>query len=134
MYGRFGVALPLTKAYKSGDGKMHVVGTASDTLPDLHDDRMSEKAADAMAKQATESALPLLDNHRATFGFGKTVEGDPASIESRERSEMAGDLDAVATYLDLLRERLCPACRLIEMVERVSINGGAGVKNNKPAR
>jgi hypothetical protein len=35
---------------------------------------------------------------------------------------------------DLLREHLCPACRLIEMVERVSIDGGAGVKNSKPAR
>lgn len=62
------------------------------------------------------------------------VEGDPASIESREKSEMVGDLDAVAATLDLLRNHLCPACRLIEMVERVSINGGAGVKNNKPAR
>lgn len=55
---------------------------------------------------------------------------------------MAGDLEAVAVYLALLREHLpvrrsakreggCPACRLIEMVERVSINGGAGGKNNK---
>lgn len=62
------------------------------------------------------------------------VEGYAASIEGREKSEMAGDLEAVATYLDLLREHLCPACRLIEMVERLSINGGAGVKNSKPAR
>lgn len=62
------------------------------------------------------------------------VEGDAASVEAREKSEMVGDLEAVAAYLDLLREHLCPACRLIEMVERVSINGGAGVKNHKPAR
>lgn len=58
-------------------------------------------------------------------------DGDAASVEAREKSEMAGDLEAVATYLDLLRKHLCPACRLIEMVERVSINGGAGVKNHK---
>jgi len=62
------------------------------------------------------------------------IEGDAASTEAREKSEMAGDLEAVAATLDLVREHLCPACRLIEMVERVSINGGAGVKNNKPAR
>ncbi|MBI4604717.1 MAG: hypothetical protein HY721_22375 [Planctomycetes bacterium] len=59
------------------------------------------------------------------------VEGDAASVEARQKSEMAGDLDAAASYLDLLREHLCPACRLIEMVERVSIDGGAGVKNHK---
>jgi len=80
-----------------------------------------------------ELASRLRVHGEALHGMA-AVEGDAASIEAREKSEMAGNLEAVAAYLDLLREHLCPACRLIEMVERVSINGGAGVKNNKPAR
>jgi len=130
MYGRFEFALPLTKAYKSGDGKMHVVGTASDTLPDLHDDRMSEKAVDAMAKQATEGALPLLDNHRATFGFGKTVEGQVA--KKGKARELVIDFELYAKYpqsLDLFQEVLAGKSK-----KQLSIGGMLNLENPNAVR
>src|SRR5712691_11263046 len=96
MYERFEFALPLTKAYKSDDGKLHVVGTASDTLPDFHQDRMSDGAIAAMAKQAKEGALPLLDNHRATFGFGKTVAADV--VKKPKSRELVVDFELDEKY------------------------------------
>jgi len=130
MYGRFEFALPLTKAYKSGDGKMHVVGTASDTLPDLHDDRMSEKAVESMAKQATENALPLLDNHRATFGFGKTVEGQVA--KKAKARELVIDFELDAKYpqsLDLFHEVLAG-----KSAKQLSIGGMLNLENPNAVR
>ncbi len=59
------------------------------------------------------------------------AEGDVATIEAREKSEMAGDLYAVADNLDLVRGHLCPACKMMEMVERISIAGGKGKKDRK---
>ncbi len=61
---------------------------------------------------------------RALQGMA-AAEGDATSVESREKSEMAGDLEAVAGRLDLIRQHLCPNCRMMEVVERVSIIGGA---------
>lgn len=130
MFGRFEFALPLTKAYKASDGKMHVVGTASDTLPDLHDDRMSEKAVDAMAKQATEGALPLLDNHRATFGFGKTVEGQVA--KKAKARELVIDFELDEKYpqsLDLFQEVLAGKSK-----KQLSIGGMLNLENPNAVR
>lgn len=60
------------RCYKEADGTPHVVGVASDDMQDLTGDRMSDKAVKAMARQCVDNDLPLLDNHRSTFGFGHT--------------------------------------------------------------
>jgi len=62
----------LRQAYKTPDGKKHVVAVASDDQEDRTRDRMSKRAVRSMADQAAKNKLPLLDNHRATFGFGET--------------------------------------------------------------
>ncbi len=67
---------------------------------------------------------------QALLGMAAT-EGDSATIEGREKSEMAGDLEAVADHLDLIRQHLCPACRMMEMVERTSITGGNSKKKDR---
>lgn len=62
----------LSKAYKADDGKMHVIGVASDDDVDLTGDKMHEKALESMVSQAKKNKLPLLDSHHGTFGFGHT--------------------------------------------------------------
>lgn len=70
----FSFNAPLLKAFRGADGSYHVTAKASDTLPDSQGDRMSLKALKGMAQQAKKDGLPLLDNHRSTFGFAKTVD------------------------------------------------------------
>jgi phage head maturation protease len=74
MKGSFEFDLPLVKAYQTDKGAMRVVGLASDTLPDQQNEFMSDKALTGMAKQL-KNGLALLDNHRSTFPFGRTVDG-----------------------------------------------------------
>ena len=66
----FSFNVTLEKAYKDDDGRMHVVGVASDTLIDRAGDRMTREAINRMAEQLTRENIDLLDNHRSTFGFG----------------------------------------------------------------
>jgi len=130
MRTRFEFALPLTNAYKDGEGRMHVVGVASDTLPDFHDDRMSDRAIAQMAKQATEGALPLLDHHRATFGFGRTVGGRSAT--KGKARELVIDFELDAKYpqaLDLFNEVLAGRAQ-----KQLSIGGVLNLENPKAVR
>ncbi|MCC6311572.1 MAG: hypothetical protein IT345_11765 [Trueperaceae bacterium] len=130
MRTRFEFALPLAKAYKDGQGRMHVVGVASDTLPDFHDDRMSDRAIAQMARQATEGALPLLDHHRATFGFGKTIAGRSAA-QGKAR-ELVIDFELDAKYpqaLDLFHEVLAGKAQ-----KQLSIGGVLNLENPKAVR
>lgn len=68
----FAFDVTLSKAYKADDGKMHVIGVASDDDVDLTGDKMHEKALESMVTQAKKNKLPLLDSHHGTFGFGHT--------------------------------------------------------------
>lgn len=70
----FEVTVSVERAFKDADGKMHVVACASDSMRDRAGDRMSGKAIESMVKQAKDGAIPLLDNHRSTFSFGKSVD------------------------------------------------------------
>jgi hypothetical protein len=109
---------------------MHVVGVASDTLPDFHSDRMSDRAIAQMARQATKGALPLLDNHRATFGFGKTAEGR-AGKKGRAR-ELVIDFELDAKYpqaVDLFNEVLTGKSK-----KQLSIGGVLNLENPKAVR
>ena len=76
----FSFDVNLQQAYKSPEGKMHVVGIASDDMEDRTGDRMSDKAIKSMVQQAKKNRLPLLDNHRSTFGFGKTYDASARTV------------------------------------------------------
>jgi hypothetical protein len=56
-------------------GKMYVRAVASDDGLDLQRDRMSTAALTKMAS-ASKKGVPFLENHRSTFEFGKTVDGE----------------------------------------------------------
>lgn len=72
---RFAFDATIDKAWQDEEtGKMHVRAIASDDQLDLQRDRMSGGALDRMAEMAN-AGVPLLDNHRATFEFGKSVHG-----------------------------------------------------------
>ena len=64
----------VTKAYQDEKGKMHVIAVASDDGIDLQKDQMTTDALDKMAEQALKG-VPLLESHRSTFEFGKSVHG-----------------------------------------------------------
>lgn len=130
MRTRFQFSLPLTKAYKDDEGRMHVVGVASDTLPDFHDDRMSDKAIAQMARQASQEDLPLLDNHRATFGFGRTFTG--RSTRKGKARELVIDFELDAKYpqaVDLFNEVLTGKAK-----KQLSIGGMLNLENPKAVR
>lgn len=130
MRTRFEFSLPLTKAYKDDEGRMHVVGVASDTLPDFHNDRMSDKAIAQMARQASQEDLPLLDNHRATFGFGRTFTG--RSTRKGKARELVIDFELDAKYpqaVDLFNEVLTGKAK-----KQLSIGGMLNLENPKAVR
>lgn len=83
--------VPLVKAYKDTKGKMRVVGQVSDNLQDVQGDSMSVTAIRSMSRQAKERGLPLLDNHRATFGFGHTA--DASIHEDGETKSLLFDFE-----------------------------------------
>lgn len=70
----------LQRCYKEPDGTMHVIGVASDDLEDRVADRMSSTCVKNMAKQCTQNNLQLLDNHKSTFGFGKTYSASAQQV------------------------------------------------------
>lgn len=90
---RFEFGVSLTKAYKTAEGAMRVIGVASDNLPDVQGDAMGEEALLDMALQCKSNSLPLLDNHRSTFGFGKTVDGTIHSDGERKMLFVEFELD-----------------------------------------
>ena len=78
-----------------------------------------------------------LETHLTAFAdhlrvYGEALRGmaaedsDGATIESRVQMDLADRLDVLARRLDRLRTHLCPACRMIEVIERVSVVHGAG--------
>lgn len=67
------VTTNLSKAYTDDKGKMHVTAIVSDNLTDLENDQMTQKALAGMVEQF-KRGIDLVDNHRSTFGFGKTVD------------------------------------------------------------
>ena len=79
----FSFDIDLQQAYKTPEGKMHVVGVASDDEEDRTGDRMSTKAVRSMAEQANKNRLQLLDNHKSTFGFGETFSSQAKRVKGK---------------------------------------------------
>lgn len=71
---RFQFDAPICKA-EERDGKYYVIAIASDDTEDQHGERVTEKALEYMARQATEKRIPLLENHKSTFELGYTSNG-----------------------------------------------------------
>lgn len=69
--GSFEFDATITKAYER-DGEMHVVAVPSDSVRDDQGDRISKGGLGRLAEQC-QGGIDLLDNHRATFPFGKTT-------------------------------------------------------------
>ncbi len=71
---------------------------------------------------------------QALLGMAGLMEA--ASIEARALSEMAAALEAAGDCLDMMRMDLCPTCRLMEVIERISVVGWKGKAKNpaRPAR
>lgn len=75
MKKKFEFPLSAIKAWKDeGDGKMHVMGIASETGIDAHGERMSNVAIQRMVMQINErNNVLLLPTHRDTFEIGKAI-------------------------------------------------------------
>ena len=63
----------LSKAYKDDSGRMHVTAIASDSQTDLEGDAMSRPALESMVQQF-KKGVDLIDNHRSTFAFVRTID------------------------------------------------------------
>lgn len=95
--GSFEFDATITKAYER-DGEMHVVAVPSDTLRDDQGDRVSKAGIGGLAGQC-QDGIDILDNHRATFPFGRTT-GD-----SRTQARKGGGHDLV---VDILLDKSYP--------------------------
>jgi len=97
---QFSFDVNLQQAYKSPEGKMHVVGIASDDMEDRTGDRMSLKAINSMVRQAKQSRLPLLDNHKSTFGFGHTFDASAKRVKKGDKTvtQLAVDFELDERY------------------------------------
>lgn len=81
---RFEFGATIDKAWQDEEtGNMHVRAIASDDQLDLQRDRMSGNALQRMADMS-KSGVPLLDNHRATFEFGRTVGGQVITTKAED--------------------------------------------------
>lgn len=81
---RFEFGATVDKAWQDEEtGKMHVRAIASDDQLDLQRDRMSGNALQRMADMS-KAGVPLLDNHRATFEFGRTVGGQVITTKAHD--------------------------------------------------
>jgi hypothetical protein len=84
-----------------------------------------------------ETHLGALADHLRVYGEAlrgmATEGGDGTTLESRVHADLAGRLNAFAHRLDCLRTHLCPACRMIEVIERVSVVRGTG-HSRRPGR
>lgn len=105
----FSFDMDYAQAYKTPEGKLHVVGIASDSAEDRTGDRMSDRAISSMVKQAKENKLSLLDNHRATFGFGHTHDAWVKKVQNGDKTvtQFHVDFELDDRYpqsMDLFRE------------------------------
>lgn len=85
----------VTKAFKDNDGNMHVIAIASDDKPDCELDRMSERCIEGFVKQC-KNGIDILDNHRSTFPFGRTV--DAWKEEEADRISLVVDIQLDHKY------------------------------------
>lgn len=68
------VGATVMKGFQDEKGKMHILAVASDDGIDLQRDQMTEQALHKMADQANRG-VPLLETHRSSFEFGRSVQG-----------------------------------------------------------
>jgi hypothetical protein len=116
------------KAYQDEKGKMHVVAVASDDLTDLQSDCMSKSALDKMAGDAT-NGVPLLDNHKSTFEFGRTVKGAVITkeVDGKTTQQFVVDLELNGDWPQsraLFKEVKGKQC-----LKQLSIGGKLNLKN-----
>ena len=52
--------------------------------------------------------------------------GDPQSLDGRIKSALAGEIGGVAKQIEWLRTRLCPSCRVTEVVASISVDAEEG--------
>lgn len=119
------VMAPITKAYQDEQGKMHVIAVASDDTVDLQRDQMTNKALDRMAAQAQEG-VPLLDSHKSTFEFGRSIGGTVAKGKDG-KLELIVDLELNGEYPQartLFKEVMEGTCK-----RQLSIGGKLNLKN-----
>jgi hypothetical protein len=118
-----------TKAWQDDAGKMRVRAIASDDQLDLQRDRMSHDALERMAEMS-RTGVPLLENHRGTFGFGKTVDGriiTTKSEDGRDVRQLLVELELDGDYpqaRSLFREVAGGDCQ-----KQLSIGGKLNLKN-----
>lgn len=91
------------RAYKSPEGKMHIVAIASDDEKDRTGDRMAKSAVQSMARQATEQRLGLLPSHRDAFEFGVTTSAVAKKAEGTNRTEFVVDIELDSTFPQSLK-------------------------------
>lgn len=116
------------KAYQDDKGGMHVVAIASDDVTDLQSDQMSKNALEKMADQAN-GGVPLLDNHKSTFEFGRSIKGAIVSKDVDGKS-------AQQFVVDLLLDADWPQSRALykeiknrKCEKQLSIGGKLNLKN-----
>lgn len=130
----FSFDVELQEAYKSPDGVMHVVGIASDDDEDRTGERMSAKAINSMAAQANKNKLPLLDNHRATFGFGETFSASTkkVTVNGRTTTQLVVDFALKESYPQ--SQELFDEVANGNSKKQLSIGGFLNLKNPKAVR
>lgn len=106
----FNFDLKIQRVYKEADGTPHVIAVASDSLPDVEDDRMSKMAIESMARQLF-SGVDLIDSHKSTMPYGVTVGGsvNKTTFQGQPVYELIADIK-----LDM---RFAHAQKLLECVE-----------------
>ena len=90
--GSFAFGTTLEKAFKDEQGDLFITAVASDTKMDFHRDRMSLKALKLMKEQA-KKGLPIIDNHRSTFEFGRTVDAKIINLGKSQQLVITIKLD-----------------------------------------
>jgi len=116
------------KAYQDDKGKMHVVAVASDDAADLQSDQMSKSALSKMADDAN-TGIPLLDNHKSTFEFGRSVSGAVVikEVDGKPVQQFVVDLELDGDYPQaraLYKEIKSKRCN-----KQLSIGGKLNLKN-----
>lgn len=125
--------ISVSKAYQDEQGKMHVVAVASDDTVDLQRDQMTDEALDKMASQVA-SGIPLLDNHKATFEFGRTCNGyvqTGTAPDGKPARQLFVDVELDGEYPEarsLYKEVLAGKCK-----KQLSIGGKLNTKNRNAA-
>lgn len=120
----------ITKAYQDKSGKMHVVAVASDDGIDLQRDQMSSLALDKMAQQVS-SGIPLLDNHKSTFEFGRTIGGQITTkdVDGSPIRQLVVDVELNADYPQ--SRQLFKDVKAGNCDKQLSIGGKLNLKNSE---